>query len=122
MSHLQLFLGGDLDRTVHPVLDDFSGKYGWAWSETEVTATNRPTLIRHVDAEGRTSVCAINESTHPLRNAAWLQAEVPDMRGLYPRLARVLLPGDLPVQPRYHEMLERNSGLPGETLHPPDGI
>jgi hypothetical protein len=101
VSHLQLFLGGDLDRTVHPVLDDFSGKYGWAWSETEVTATDRPTLIRHVDAEGRTSVCAINESL---------------------RTRYETLPGDLPVQPRYHEMLERNFGLPGETLHPPDGI
>jgi hypothetical protein len=30
------------------VLDDFGGKYGWAWSETEVTATDRPTLIRHL--------------------------------------------------------------------------
>ena len=46
-----------------------------------------------------------------------LQAEVPDVRGWYPRFVRVLLPGDLPVQPRYHETLERNSGLPGETLH-----
>ena len=46
-----------------------------------------------------------------------LYAEVSDMRGLYPRFVRVSLPGDLPVQPQYHETLERNSGLPGETLH-----
>jgi hypothetical protein len=46
-----------------------------------------------------------------------LQAEMPDMRGLYLRFVRVLLLGDLPVQPQYHETLERNSGLPGETLH-----
>ena len=39
---------GDLDRTVYLVLDDFGGKYGWAWSETEVTATDRPTVIRHL--------------------------------------------------------------------------
>ena len=37
---------GDLDRTVYLVLDDFGGKYGWAWSETEVTATDP--LIRHL--------------------------------------------------------------------------
>ena len=39
---------GDLDRTVYLVLDDFGGKHGWAWSETEVTATDRPTVIRHL--------------------------------------------------------------------------
>ena len=39
---------GDLDRTVYLVLDDFGGKYGWAWPETEVTATDRSTLIRHL--------------------------------------------------------------------------
>jgi len=38
---------GDLDRTVHLVLDDF-GKYGWAWSETDVAHTDRDTLIRHL--------------------------------------------------------------------------
>src|SRR6516162_9946789 len=46
-----------------------------------------------------------------------LQAEVPDVRGLYPRFVRVLLPGDLPVQPRYHETLQCNSGLLEGTLH-----
>ena len=46
-----------------------------------------------------------------------LQAEVPDMRGLYPRFVRVLLPVSLPVQPRYHKTLQRNSGLLEGTLH-----
>ena len=46
-----------------------------------------------------------------------LQAEVPDMRGLYPRFVRVLLPVGLPVEPRYHETLQRNSGLLEGTLH-----
>ena len=46
-----------------------------------------------------------------------LQAEVPDMRGLYPRFARVLLLGGQPVQPRYHETLQCNSGLLEGTLH-----
>ena len=46
-----------------------------------------------------------------------LQAEVSDMRGLYPRFVRVSLPGDLPVQPQYHETLESNSGLLEGTLH-----
>jgi len=46
-----------------------------------------------------------------------LQAEVPDMRGLYPRFVRVLLPVGLPVQPRYHKTLERNSGLLEGILH-----
>jgi hypothetical protein len=39
---------GDLDRTVHLVLDDFGGKYGWAWSETNLTDIDRPTLIRQL--------------------------------------------------------------------------
>ena len=46
-----------------------------------------------------------------------LQAEVPDMRGLYPRFVRVLLPVGLPVKPRYHKTLERNSGLLERILH-----
>ena len=46
-----------------------------------------------------------------------LEAEVPDMRGLYSCFVRVLLPGDLPVQPRYHKTLQRNSGLLEGTLH-----
>ena len=46
-----------------------------------------------------------------------LHAEVPDMRGLYPRFVCVLLPVGLPVEPRYHETLQRNSGLLEGTLH-----
>ena len=46
-----------------------------------------------------------------------LHAEVPYMRGLYPRFVCVLLPVGLPVEPRYHETLQRNSGLLEGTLH-----
>ena len=35
-------------RDVYLVLDDFGGKFGVAWPETEVTATDRATLIRHL--------------------------------------------------------------------------
>jgi hypothetical protein len=37
---------GDLDRDVYLVLDNFGGKYGWPWPETNVTDTDRATLIR----------------------------------------------------------------------------
>ena len=55
---------GDFDRTVYIVLDDFGGKYGWAWPETEVTATDRSTLIRHL-LEGQYSspVCVVAFNT-----------------------------------------------------------
>src|SRR5262249_32163864 len=35
-------------RDVYIVLDDFGAKFGLAWPETEVTATDRATLIRHL--------------------------------------------------------------------------
>ena len=46
---------GELDRTVYLVLDDFGGKYGWAWwPKTNVADTERATLIRRL-LEGRYS-------------------------------------------------------------------
>jgi hypothetical protein len=40
---------GDLDRTVFLVLDNFGGAFGGlAWPETEATATDRATVIRHL--------------------------------------------------------------------------
>jgi hypothetical protein len=39
---------GDVDRTVYLVLDDFGARLGWAWPETDVTDTDRATLIRHL--------------------------------------------------------------------------
>jgi hypothetical protein len=35
-------------RDVYLVLDDFGGKFGVAWPETEVTATDRATVIRQL--------------------------------------------------------------------------
>jgi hypothetical protein len=56
---------GDLDRDVYLVLDDFGGKYGWAWPETNVTDTDRATLIRRL-LEGQYSspvrIVAVNTS------------------------------------------------------------
>ena len=63
------------------------------------------------------TVCPISGSTCRYGMPPGLQAEVPDMRGLYPRFVRVLLPVSLPVQPRYHKTLQRNSGLLEGTLH-----
>src|SRR6516162_292719 len=53
-----------ISRDVYLVLDDFGGKLGLAWSETEVTATDRPTLIRHL-LEGQYSspVCVVAFNT-----------------------------------------------------------
>jgi hypothetical protein len=39
---------GDFDRTVYLVLNDFGARLGWAWTETDVTDTDRATLIRHL--------------------------------------------------------------------------
>ena len=40
---------GVLDRTVYLVLNDFASAFGGlAWSETDVTDTDRATLIRHL--------------------------------------------------------------------------
>jgi hypothetical protein len=40
---------GDLDRTVHLVLDNFGGAFGGlAWRETDAADTDRATLIRHL--------------------------------------------------------------------------
>ena len=57
---------GDVDRTVYLVLDDFGARLGWAWCETDVTDTDRPTLIRHL-LEG--------QYTSPVRIVAFNTAE-----------------------------------------------
>jgi hypothetical protein len=49
---------------VYLVLDDFGGKLGLAWSETDVAHTDRATLIRHL-LEGQYSspVCVVAFNT-----------------------------------------------------------
>ena len=37
-----------LGRNVYFVLDDFGDRLGWAWPETDVTDTDRATVIRHL--------------------------------------------------------------------------
>jgi hypothetical protein len=48
VSHLRLFLRAPLDRIVYLLLDDFGGKYGWGWPETDVGDIDRPTVVRHL--------------------------------------------------------------------------
>jgi hypothetical protein len=64
MSQSPSIVPEDADRDVYLVLDDFGGRLGRAWRETDEADTDRSTLIRDM-LDGQYNPCGWSPSIRP---------------------------------------------------------
>jgi hypothetical protein len=57
------------DQDTYLVLDDFGGRLGWAWRETDADSADRETLIRDL-VNGETAIRSASSSSIALRGGA----------------------------------------------------